>query len=347
MPVQNSRIAFIDLAKGIAIILVVYGHCLRGLVSAGVISQKSPLEASDYIIYTFHMPLFFLLSGLFFQSSARKNPAAFWAARLRTIVYPYFLWSVIQGGIQVILAKSVAVNRGMSEDQLYGILYAPISPFWFLYALLFGNVFAYLFRGIRADVLVMGSFAAFLASSLFIDPQVIKDVTYGVFYFSLGIYVRERDWTRSLPLSWNTTWLLVGGFAVAASYCYLLKIPDRLAIPAAGLGIAATLALCAALVQMDGAAFTVRVLNLVGRCSMAIYVMHILLLSFMRTLLLRGLHIKAALVLMPLEIGTAIVIPIAVQLLVARYRINAFFGLPVVASESPVVPATLRVQSEL
>ena len=59
MTTQQPRIDFIDIAKGIAIILVVYGHCLRGLASANVVSTNSWLIITDYTIYTFHMPVFF------------------------------------------------------------------------------------------------------------------------------------------------------------------------------------------------------------------------------------------------------------------------------------------------
>lgn len=47
------RSTFIDIAKGIGIILVVLGH----LDTNGQISRE--------VIYSFHMPLFFLLSGIF------------------------------------------------------------------------------------------------------------------------------------------------------------------------------------------------------------------------------------------------------------------------------------------
>lgn len=55
----------IDIAKGLAITLVVYGHCYRGLVAAGYFSETRWLSVVDYCIYTFHMPVFFLYLGYF------------------------------------------------------------------------------------------------------------------------------------------------------------------------------------------------------------------------------------------------------------------------------------------
>jgi fucose 4-O-acetylase-like acetyltransferase len=49
---DSLRLHYIDIAKGIGIILVVVGH------------TSTPLYLHN-IIYQFHMPLFFILSGLF------------------------------------------------------------------------------------------------------------------------------------------------------------------------------------------------------------------------------------------------------------------------------------------
>lgn len=56
----KNRISYIDIAKGIGIFLVIWGHII--------------LNGPAYnIIYAFHMPLFFFLSGLVFSKSKYKN----------------------------------------------------------------------------------------------------------------------------------------------------------------------------------------------------------------------------------------------------------------------------------
>ncbi|MCP6134099.1 acyltransferase family protein, partial [Klebsiella pneumoniae] len=67
------RYAWVDNAKAIGIILVVMGHVNRGLHSSGIYISERLFTLLDSIIYTFHMPLFFFLSGLFFVSSIEKN----------------------------------------------------------------------------------------------------------------------------------------------------------------------------------------------------------------------------------------------------------------------------------
>ena len=60
---SKPRIEFIDIIKGLAIILVVIGH-----------TSPSKTEIIPYksLIYAFHMPLFFIISGMFVATS-REN----------------------------------------------------------------------------------------------------------------------------------------------------------------------------------------------------------------------------------------------------------------------------------
>src|SRR5436190_13636462 len=55
---MSTRIEFLDAAKGIGILFVVLGH--------NHIKLEYPLIYQ--VVYSFHMPFFFLLSGMFFKS---------------------------------------------------------------------------------------------------------------------------------------------------------------------------------------------------------------------------------------------------------------------------------------
>ncbi|MCS0466838.1 acyltransferase family protein, partial [Burkholderia mallei] len=131
------RDSYLDTARGAGIILVVYGHVLRGLFSAGLVPAGWPsalLAATDYTIYTFHMPLFFLLSGLHVPKSLRRAGDVFLLTKLRTIVYPYFVWSLLQGTVQIALSAR-GTNHAFTPNDLLAIGWRPFGQFWFLYAL--------------------------------------------------------------------------------------------------------------------------------------------------------------------------------------------------------------------
>ena len=61
---MQSRILWLDAARGIGISLVVFGHALRGINGSQAIPGASELMPLDQVIYAFHMPLFFMLAGL-------------------------------------------------------------------------------------------------------------------------------------------------------------------------------------------------------------------------------------------------------------------------------------------
>lgn len=79
---KKVRIRWIDIARGIGILLVVYGHAL----SAGELRA---------VIYSFHMPLFFLLSGLVFRYKSDESLHAFIRKNARNIMLPYFMFALM------------------------------------------------------------------------------------------------------------------------------------------------------------------------------------------------------------------------------------------------------------
>src|SRR5271155_4829946 len=103
VPIFNSlrlrpgRLAWIDYARGIAIFLVLYRHIFEGIKRAGLdTSHYAYLEHANIIFFSFRMPLFFIISGLFVGSSLNKRGLReFILNKWRLILYPYFLWAVI------------------------------------------------------------------------------------------------------------------------------------------------------------------------------------------------------------------------------------------------------------
>lgn len=82
-----GRVAWVDIARGVGIVLVVAGHVERGLVAASV--ARGPLWPWwDYALYTFHMPLFFVLAGINVPRSLAKGRGSFLRGEPWTIAYP-------------------------------------------------------------------------------------------------------------------------------------------------------------------------------------------------------------------------------------------------------------------
>ena len=65
---MTNRIKFIDIARGLGIILVVFGHAI-----VPEIRNTSNIFMNIYkYIYIFHMPLFFYVSGVFAKFDFKK-----------------------------------------------------------------------------------------------------------------------------------------------------------------------------------------------------------------------------------------------------------------------------------
>lgn len=79
---KENRIKWIDISKGIGIILVVLGHC------------NIPMNWA-IIIYSFHMPLFFFLSGYLFSIKKYSSFNPFLVHKAKTILLPYFYFSFL------------------------------------------------------------------------------------------------------------------------------------------------------------------------------------------------------------------------------------------------------------
>lgn len=129
-----DRLEWVDIARGIGIFLVVVGHALRGLAASGIGPPTPAKQVADDWIYAFHMPLFFVLSGLFLGRAAARPWGRFLRDRLATIAYPYFLWSYISLAMK--LAVASRVNVAPDPLAFVTITYQPIEQFWFLYSLL-------------------------------------------------------------------------------------------------------------------------------------------------------------------------------------------------------------------
>ena len=139
---MSKRIEYIDIARGIGILLVVLGHNDFALVS----------PFAYKVIYSFHMPLFFFLSGYFINPSV-----GFWEfikKRFNSLLKPYLFTIFMIYFVSVSFEKmgfQTAIFR--ITKSLYGSgYYIDWVQLWFLPHLFVVSLYAYMF------IFVMGRF---------------------------------------------------------------------------------------------------------------------------------------------------------------------------------------------
>lgn len=131
----TERVKWVDTARGLAILLVVFGHAAGGLIDSAGPGSLPSLRYLFLAIYTFHMPIFFFLSALFVEQRMEKGIPKFVSRLLTTLVYAYFLWSIVQ--YSLIFALGSLVNHPANNywETVLALPWSPVSQFWFLHAL--------------------------------------------------------------------------------------------------------------------------------------------------------------------------------------------------------------------
>lgn len=266
---RTSRDDWADVARGIGITFVVFEHAARGIVSAGIAPYSDAFKLQDAAIYSFHMPLFFFLSGCFFSRGA--NLAEFARTRIVHMAYPYFLWSLLLGAASI--AASEFVNNPLSLSALAKLFVHPVQQFWFLYALFVCHWAGYIARPLWA-LLAVG-IGLYVATAFTGVGNIFLTSAHYLIYFAIGAS-GAMVWRRASSISPLTGGMVGAAAAAAAALVFavqttpndLSSFPAMVRFLVAALGIAAALGLSVALQNKAP------LLSALGRASMAIYVTH-------------------------------------------------------------------------
>ena len=134
------RVHALDTAKGLGILLVVFGHAWRGNYAAGLGISDPVFQAIDTAIYAFHMPLFFFLAGLLFWETLNKRSLkTLFPERLIRLLWPMALWTWIFLSVKLMAGQSANQPVGLADVQWFPL--PPYEHLWFLWALFLVQIF--------------------------------------------------------------------------------------------------------------------------------------------------------------------------------------------------------------
>ncbi|HVZ29542.1 MAG TPA: acyltransferase [Asticcacaulis sp.] len=305
-----SRIDWVDLARGIGILLVILGHASGGIVDSPAGARAPEAHIVYLSIYIFHMALFFFLAGLFVAARLKANAESFLLNTGTRLARAYFTWAAIQ--FTVIYLMGSALNHpadGPYLPQLVAILWKPVSQFWFLYVLVFMQLLAFLivprmgatgFFVITAAV--TASYHLFNLDDLFNWPTFNQFAIYFVWFgagTAVGPYVPRLKFLQpAKPFYALVALALLAGFFYLAYHYFdgaqpggLISLStDRLYrvanhpifLTAAAAGTAmVVLASCTGLIPARG------FVDYIGRHSMAIFLTHVLFIAGTRIVVLK------------------------------------------------------------
>jgi hypothetical protein len=202
---HKTSAGWIGDSTGVAIILIVIGNCLRGLVKSGLLAEDGWFHVVDEMIYAFHMAMLFILAGLTFVSWAMPMPPGkFLLSRLLRLVWPMTLWTWLYFIVKI-LTGALANEPTPWSDFPFNPL-PPKVHYWDLWTFFLINLGVYAIRPIwvrnKAALwpwLVLLAIACYLSKDipLFgINPDWFALAFHFSPYFVAGILMARRPWPK-------------------------------------------------------------------------------------------------------------------------------------------------------
>jgi fucose 4-O-acetylase-like acetyltransferase len=127
----SKRIAYLDVAKGIGILLVILGHNY----------VKASVPGMEKFIFSFHMPFFFLLSGMLFNPDYPL--LLLFKRRFKTLILPYLVSIILLYSVYFFYTdiKIMTLLRRVGRSFYASGNYIEWAQLWFLPHLFLLNVF--------------------------------------------------------------------------------------------------------------------------------------------------------------------------------------------------------------
>lgn len=197
---RKNRLLWVDVLKGFAIFLVVFGHKIKQ------VDNYNSIILVKYI-YSFHMPMFFVISGMLF--TRKDSFSEYLNKKIKSLLIPYFSFATILFSFWVLMKLIVGnfmFNEGLTA--FLGIFYGQSnymvwgSPLWFVLCLFVVSCVFYVISKYNKRTIgfilvasgIVGYFCSYLPFRLpwMIDTALTAVVLYGIGYFSKELFLQSK-----------------------------------------------------------------------------------------------------------------------------------------------------------
>lgn len=324
---KGARIEWVDAAKGVGILLVVIGHAIAGLKDGTLVSADSLLVYIHYLIYSFHMPLFFFLSGIFIAKRVASGALDFSKSSTIKLGKAYLIWLPAQM-LALSLAGSLA-NKPVDINTFdyISIIWEPRSNFWFIYALLIMNAFSALtLPKLGAGVMLILCLLFYSITQWTTVPPMLWGFFCFAPYYGFGLIFGLHP----IKLKTNKSVLTLGAVAVTLIWLYMAqKLHEQdvhaWSIPTFSTAIAGSIAALLWIGISGGK--TSNYFAYLGRESLPIYLIHITFTAGTRIIMDKILHIEDAYVILIFATFIGIAGPLVIKKIADRLKISSQIGL--------------------
>ena len=343
----RERSAWVDYARGICIILVCYRHAYEGLANAEVLHASSfPLvKYLNVFFFSFRMPLFFIVSGVFVGLSlAKKGVLEFVKDRFRYIFYPFLIWGVIQITLQLVFKDYVNADREPVDYLYLLIMPRKIEQFWYLNALFSVSVlYAIIKVKLKANAwqqlglgLVLYSVSA-VCTLNYVELGFLSDIFFFYPFFAVGDCIshlvtnpKKHPFIASrkmffilLPVFFATQYLFTSLNLAQNNDYFVQHFRPALYAVIALTGCVFVLNVSFLLQEFNIARF----LRVIGYHSLYIYIMHLMVIAAFRAFYLKVMHGENLVLFMSVAVVTGIFIPMIIYNLAEKAGMDWLFVL--------------------
>ena len=202
----KKRNHFLDLVKACAIILVVIGHNIQ--CGSGENYLKEELFFDNIIfkyIYSFHMPLFMLISGYFFAYGINKEAKDIFINKFKSLIVPILTWAIFP--LVIFIAVKFLKNEFSIISTIRYYIYYSIHYLWFLWAVFWCSLIVLITNKIFKDKILIYVFI-FTVSFLIPDSYNLALYKFMFPYFIIGYLYKKYNCQEKLSKIYNSNYFI-------------------------------------------------------------------------------------------------------------------------------------------
>lgn len=211
-----KRFAFIDISKGLGILLVVLGHLFRSD------------QAIYNIIYAFHMPLFFILSGAF--ANTNLSLGQYFKKNFLRLYLPFVIFSLAD--FLLTISSSILRNT-FSITQVKSLLLSITglnftttnTPIWFLFALFVIQMIYYFINAnkiLKMSALFIAPIFAIAAFFVYFPKNCLWIVAIPCLsFFVAGNFLKEKLLSLPEKIEESKTKYLIFTLIITVAFVFL------------------------------------------------------------------------------------------------------------------------------
>lgn len=224
---MNKKINWLLILQGWAMLWVVIGHAFLGKAGEGPIWEN----ALFHFAYSFHMPLFMLVSGYLFYVTRMKPkntskggykwtyPQIIKNKSLRLLL-PGFVFSIVALVLKLAFPGEMSRQASLGWQELvHSYLYPndnPMRELWFIATLFWFFLLTPLWRFVLKKEMIMWIGLALLVIVHFVHPKtellcIGRMFSYAIWFY-IGLVISKQDYVERIIMKWPWRALLLGVF---------------------------------------------------------------------------------------------------------------------------------------